>query len=129
METWAGLFSELKETETKPRVVFCHGCHSILPLTSSDTINCPKCDCFITRDELQPSDISNSLIPTIDIRDSISVSTNATKKQSRAVVNEECPECGNAKMFFHTMQLRSVDEGTTVFYECTKCGHKYSTNN
>jgi DNA-directed RNA polymerase I subunit RPA12 len=27
------------------------------------------------------------------------------------------------------MQLRSVDEGSTVFYECVKCSHKFSQNN
>lgn len=46
----------------------------------------------------------------------------------RATVDETCPACGNRGMEFYTMQLRSADEGQTVFYECKKCGHKYSTN-
>ena len=41
---------------------------------------------------------------------------------------QPCPECGHQWMYFSTMQLRSVDEGQTVFYECVKCHHKYSVN-
>jgi len=43
-------------------------------------------------------------------------------------VEEECPECKNPRMSFYTMQMRSVDEGQTVFYECLKCGYVFSTN-
>lgn len=49
-------------------------------------------------------------------------------KKARATVNEECPKCKNPVMEYYTMQLRSADEGQTVFYECAKCGHKHSVN-
>lgn len=46
-------------------------------------------------------------------------------------VDEPCPKCGHPEMSFYTMQLRSADEGSTVFYECLNkaCGHKFSLNN
>lgn len=48
-----------------------------------------------------------------------------------AQVEEPCPKCGHPEMSFYTMQLRSADEGSTVFYECLNkaCGHKFSLNN
>jgi len=46
----------------------------------------------------------------------------------RAKVKEPCPNCQHPELRFYTMQMRSVDEGQTVFYECEKCGHTYSTN-
>lgn len=38
-------------------------------------------------------------------------------------IKEKCPKCGNDEMVYHTMQLRSADEGQTVFYNCKKCGY------
>jgi DNA-directed RNA polymerase I subunit RPA12 len=49
----------------------------------------------------------------------------------RATINEECPKCKAPSMEYYTMQLRSADEGQTVFYECAGkngCGHKFSLN-
>ena len=37
------------------------------------------------------------------------------------VVDRKCPQCDNDKMSYATLQLRSADEGQTVFYTCTKC--------
>ncbi|KAA0154936.1 hypothetical protein FNF27_02989 [Cafeteria roenbergensis] len=49
-------------------------------------------------------------------------------KAARALVDEPCPKCAHSQMFFYTMQMRSADEGQTVFFECPKCGHNYSVN-
>lgn len=64
-----------------------------------------------------------------------SESTSTTSGQKdmvkHATIEEACPKCGNPEMYFYTMQLRSVDEGSTVFYECpiARCGNKFSVNN
>jgi DNA-directed RNA polymerase I subunit RPA12 len=49
--------------------------------------------------------------------------------QKHATIDEPCPKCAHPELYFYTMQLRSVDEGSTVFYECIKCKHKFSQNN
>jgi DNA-directed RNA polymerase I subunit RPA12 len=49
-------------------------------------------------------------------------------EQKRQVVDDDCPKCGHKGLEFYTLQLRSADEGQTVFYECPSCGHKFSQN-
>jgi DNA-directed RNA polymerase I subunit RPA12 len=49
-------------------------------------------------------------------------------KVKKVVVNEDCPECDSKQMYYFTRQMRSADEGQTVFYECVKCGHNFSVN-
>lgn len=44
-------------------------------------------------------------------------------KKKQTVISQECPKCHHPEMYFFTMQMRSADEGTTVFYECVKCGY------
>lgn len=37
---------------------------------------------------------------------------------------EPCPACDNPELLFKAVQLRSADEGTTIFYRCARCGHR-----
>lgn len=44
------------------------------------------------------------------------------------VIERKCPRCANDKMSYATLQLRSADEGQTVFFTCTKCSFKETEN-
>lgn len=37
--------------------------------------------------------------------------------------DELCPVCGKREMTFTTAQLRSADEGQTIFFSCQACGY------
>lgn len=39
-----------------------------------------------------------------------------------------CKNCGHNKMTYAALQLRSADEGQTVFFTCVKCKFKESEN-
>jgi hypothetical protein len=50
----------------------------------------------------------------------------AEDRKTEAIIDRTCGECGRKEMFYTTVQLRSADEGSTVFYRCV-CGFKYAT--
>lgn len=43
---------------------------------------------------------------------------------TEATTNQICPKCGRTEVRFSAVQLRSADEGSTIFYNCD-CGFKY----
>jgi DNA-directed RNA polymerase subunit M/transcription elongation factor TFIIS len=43
--------------------------------------------------------------------------------ENQAMSKTDCPECGAKEVRFSAVQLRSADEGSTIFYHC-KCGNR-----
>ena len=40
-------------------------------------------------------------------------------------VKAECSKCGNDKAYWWMVQTRGIDESSTQFYRCTKCGYTW----
>lgn len=40
-------------------------------------------------------------------------------------IQQECPPCKAKEMTWSEAQLRSADEGSTIFYRCSSCGYRY----
>lgn len=120
-------------------LVFCLDCGNLL--------NVPGSEDYLSCDQCGKMELSNLQEGLEIITRSQSNAFPSSLRQKRALVqshlnpnddqdgkaaplmDEICPKCSNPQMKYHTLQLRSADEGTTVFYECPKCGHKFSTNN
>lgn len=68
----------------------------------------------------KPSDFPSLLRQKLSIVQSVE----RHKVQTEAVVNETCEKCGRTEVRYSAVQLRSADEGSTIFYTCD-CGHKY----
>ncbi|PVU94110.1 hypothetical protein BB561_002792 [Smittium simulii] len=115
-------------------LIFCETCNSLLDIPGDqDIIICNVCGdtksgahfenietITVTKPSAFPSVLKNkrSLITGI-----------SEEHVEKATIEELCSKCGNNQMTFYTMQLRSADEGQTVFYQCTKCNYQYRVNN
>lgn len=71
--------------------------------------------------ESKPSDFPSALRAK---RSAVQTLT-AEDKRTEALTQHTCARCGRKEMYFTTVQLRSADEGSTVFYTCV-CGYKYA---
>jgi DNA-directed RNA polymerase I subunit RPA12 len=109
---------------------FCPQCGSILgpPSGNNDVVRCTSCPFHARFSDMNIEEVLTASAPRVKSA-WISDDTVDDQLEKHATIEEPCPKCGNPEQLFYTMQLRSVDEGSTVFYECPKCNHKYSQNN
>eukprot|EP01138_Halocafeteria_seosinensis_P014862 gb/GECG01015172.1/.p1 GENE.gb/GECG01015172.1/~~gb/GECG01015172.1/.p1 ORF type:complete len:121 (+),score=16.20 gb/GECG01015172.1/:1-363(+) len=112
---------------------FCPRCGSLFILSDTPTLECRYCSYETNMKNLASVSVTYSRQQPqhswqTELHQQRKEQT-ASHEKHRAMVDEECPSCKNPQMLFYTMQLRSADEGQTVFYECPKCGHKSSTEN
>ncbi|XP_046403033.1 DNA-directed RNA polymerase I subunit RPA12 [Ischnura elegans] len=107
---------------------FCPKCGSILP-AMKDTGNII---CYSCKQEYTALEVYSAMEKEYTIHFNSITGKKYEKKKSAGsegpIVERQCPMCGNDKMSYATLQLRSADEGQTVFYTCTKCHFKESEN-
>lgn len=87
-------------------------------------IVCPLCKKDFDDSILRHSERFKELVPQME-----EIEETYQKEGARAIIEERCPHCNHEGLYFSTAQLRSADEGATVFYECPACGYRFTQNN
>jgi DNA-directed RNA polymerase I subunit RPA12 len=113
---------------------FCPSCRATLKVDSSGDIDCVVCEYSNNLANLKelPSTTTYSSdrpVPLWAKSDEEQKALQRSSEPTRATVEEPCVKCGHGIVGFYTVQMRSVDEGQTVFYECPECKHTWSINN
>jgi DNA-directed RNA polymerase I subunit RPA12 len=138
-----------------PDAPFCPRCGTLLVLPDAGRVRCDLCAFSVALAELPRAPIVTRSFPKpepawlVEHRAAAAAAAARAAREAggaaadaaaaagggggvaRATVSEECPRCKAPTMEFYTLQLRSADEGQTVFYECAGskgCGFKFSLN-
>uniref|UniRef100_A0A8D9DQT9 DNA-directed RNA polymerase subunit n=1 Tax=Cacopsylla melanoneura TaxID=428564 RepID=A0A8D9DQT9_9HEMI len=105
---------------------FCSKCGTILPLFDFEG----AVQCYVCKTSYGPQ-----VFEEIKAEYTIHFNTVEREKQQDKtniadgpIVERKCKKCNNDTMSYATVQLRSADEGQTIFFTCTRCHFKESEN-
>ncbi|KAK2746049.1 DNA-directed RNA polymerase I core subunit rpa12 [Myotisia sp. PD_48] len=110
-------------------LIFCRDCGNLLNESTGDETTILTCDiCGAkNKDRASKTIVSESkanAFPSALLSKRSAVRTlTAEEQRTDVAIKQTCSACGNPEMRFYTQQLRSADEGTTVFFSC-ECGYK-----
>ena len=110
-----------------PEVDFCPSCGALLPsLTAKGDVTCFCCKHIVS------SKLFDEKVIRYTIHFNSQENTVKKKKDDEnadgPIIERKCPKCGHDRMSYAAIQLRSADEGQTVFFTCLKCKYKESEN-
>jgi DNA-directed RNA polymerase I subunit RPA12 len=112
---------------------FCPDCRATLKVDGTGDINCDVCPYKSNLSRFQPPSTTTysslSPSPIWAKSDAEQAALKTYQDPVRATIEEPCIRCAHPEVGYYTVQMRSVDEGQTVFYECPNCKHTWSINN
>lgn len=124
---------------------FCDSCGNLLPTTQNPEVECDCCRRvskstyelwlgFVCYTEL-PS-LLDTLLSTVSASVTHDFPSGLRKnwinmpriiacpRDTWPKTDEECQMCDAKRVKYCALQLRGADEGTTIFYDCSKCGFR-----
>ena len=113
---------------------FCPHCRATLKVETSGDIACDVCHYQSNLDQWPqlPTTTTYSMprpTPLWAKTDEEQAALRRSRDPVRATIEEPCLKCNAPQVGYYTVQLRSVDEGQTVFYECSECKYTWSVHN
>nr|ACQ58531.1 DNA-directed RNA polymerase I subunit RPA12 [Anoplopoma fimbria] len=104
---------------------FCSECGNVLPLPGlQDTVRCPRCSFCIPVAEFSGQEIRSTVIFNPEKQSSVALEDEEGSELKGPVIDRRCSRCNKEGMVYHTRQMRSADEGRTVFFTCIHCRYQ-----
>ncbi|XP_029942669.1 LOW QUALITY PROTEIN: DNA-directed RNA polymerase I subunit RPA12 [Salarias fasciatus] len=101
---------------------FCPECGNVLPLPGpSNVVRCPRCCFCIPVSEFSGQEIRSTVTFNPEEQSSAVLEEERDSELKGPVIDRRCSRCHREGMIYHTRQMRSADEGQTVFFTCVHC--------
>ena len=110
---------------------FCPSCGALLPpLPPRGNLKCLSCRMEVSTDVFAANEVTYTVVINKKKaeRRAKKAGDGDGQEEEGPTVERKCPNCGHDKMSYAALQLRSADEGQTVFFTCLKCKYKESEN-
>ena len=100
---------------------------------------CPKCGMILIATEKENSVVLRCQKCGLETKEADKIISKVRREKEKVVVIEkkaqeirtlptarvECPKCGHNEAFYWMVQTRGIDESSTQFFRCVKCGYTW----
>lgn len=103
---------------------FCPECGNVLPLPGmQDVVLCPRCSFGIPVKEFAGREVRSTVVFNPE-QSTLALEEEQDSELKGPVIDRRCSRCNKEGMVYHTRQMRSADEGQTVFFTCIHCRYQ-----
>ncbi|KAL1998950.1 hypothetical protein VTN02DRAFT_5286 [Thermoascus thermophilus] len=108
-------------------VQFCEDCGNLLDISPADVLKCELCGQTAKNEALSYTRQYVSEQFPSRLRSKLKSNTQVVDREvlgSGPRIEVDCVKCPSKEVTYAQVQLRSADEGSTIFYRCLRCGHR-----
>ena len=115
--------------------IFCDVCGNLVEVSeTADTLQCKTCDNKVSLLDIEFDNFVEELVlprKPWAIKYYTDINKHEESAKHHQTIEQRCvsENCDSNLCYYTSRQMRSADEGETIFYQCVKCHTRFTLNN